>query len=310
MKNHENRRGKNIEAANRGEDAAEFGDNGNEFCNTKSNAAKPTHGEDAAPLGSSKTEKGIKVSAASVGAGAQLALRQNYEQLTPFELLLKEAGALISENPDFRLLIRIPISAAERGESASFTYLDEIHGESQKMAVRRMTEIFYRKYPVIGIFSHLNLISVRLTALGYFDTVAKWHFKEDCWLTEKGRECWRRSDSEIDPLALPLAARELLAVTDFSPENKDYATANIAWRLAPNGLGKILDKNAKIFARLPADLRAQYIESGIAEQFRADYARIYGGTADFVLGGAGWHLQDLRLDPVGYRYTNQNSALG
>lgn len=146
----------------------------------------------------------------------------------------------------------------------------------EEVALRR----FFESRPDLAVLSHLGLVEFQVTNIQYPDSAAS-SVTVTATLTDAGRSASGDWEQAGDGWTIPVARRELVAVTGLTGGEGESKTARVeyTWRWKPLGLGANFDMTSPDFQRLPESVRRSPGGASFADALRGV------GTVTFFEGG-------------------------
>lgn len=204
-----------------------------------------------------------------------------------------QAADLISHSPQFAQPYTITVRHA-----SDRRYLEPISpDETRAQGEIRAVENFFDSTPYRAVLRELGLIAVKAKFAGVESGRGVFELTID--VTDKGQQLWRDLNLPVDTAALPLATRELVAVTGITGDEKTrHATADFNWKWTLTPLGKAMSRGTPEFEHLPDKIKQQFNEEGlgvfnIGAHAPLDLEGTHRSVASFQLYDDGWRLEPL-----------------
>lgn len=207
-----------------------------------------------------------------------------------------KAAEMISHSVQFTQPYTIIVQHASNKRYMEPISPDETRAQGEARAV----ENFFDSTPYRAVLRELGLIDVKAKFAGVES--GRGIFELTINLTDRGRQLWRDLNLPADTATLPLATRELVAVTGITGDEKTRrATVEFDWRWVPTVAGRAMMRGTPEFSRLPERIKKQFNEEGLGVfNIGAHPPLELGGThrsvASFQLYDDGWRLEPLPFD--------------
>ena len=168
----------------------------------------------------------------------------------------KQATALIQRAQPFTQ----PYSMIIR-HGSDRRYLDPVSpDETRVQGEARAVENWRTSFPYRAVLMQMGLVDVRAKYVStrmYGDREDRSTYDLEIRLTPQGEELWRQMGLQVDPDAVPLGRRKLIAVTGISggDANTSRAAAEFTWQWELTPAGAAMVRDTPEFERLPDEVK-------------------------------------------------------